>query len=80
MPLVIGSLDEYTTVCCRCGCALKEEEVGGTMEGIFHDLEKQILYSKSTIVFCIECKNTTRKYANDPVGRAWARMQPLEHT
>ena len=79
MPLTVGSLGEYISVCCRCGCALKENEIGGSFKGEFHDIQKDIRYSESTIIFCIECKNATRKYANDPVRKAWLRMQALEH-
>lgn len=79
VPCVVGGLDEYVSVCSRCGCALKEMEIAGNMKGTFQDFETRKTYPDSAIHFCHECKEAILKYANDPVRKAWLRMQALEH-
>ena len=79
MPVVIGSLEEYVSVCCACGCALKPEEVSARMVGDFQDFDIRGPPQGASIVFCPSCKEKVQKYANDPVRTAWLRMHKLEH-
>jgi len=79
MQLTIGGLGEYVSVCCRCGCALKAEEISATMKGTWTDLEINTFCDDACLTYCKECKEITRKYANEPVRKAWLRSQQLEH-
>lgn len=77
--MTIGSLGGYVSVCCRCGCALREEEMAARMKGTWEDLRMNIFCEDASLIFCPECKDAVRKYATEPVRKAWLRMQKLEH-
>ena len=78
MQVKTGSLDEYVSVCCFCGVALRQQEVSARMIGDFQDFENRVPPQSAAIVFCSDCKEKVRKYANDTVRAAWLRMHSLE--
>jgi hypothetical protein len=78
MQYAIASVDEYVSVCCVCGCALKTEEIAARMVGDFQDFEVKGPPQYAAIVFCSDCKTKVEQYANDTVLKAWIRMQQLD--
>ena len=78
MQVTIGGLNEYTTVCCVCGCALKTQEVAARLSGEYIDYIHRSPPMDATLVFCPDCKIKIELYANDSVQKAWFRMQELE--
>ena len=79
MQYSVGSVRDYVSVCSRCGCALKEDQIAGVFDGILQDLETHKVYTDNRLHFCSECKRAIQTYANSTVRQAWLRMQALEH-
>jgi hypothetical protein len=79
MPLLVSTLHDYVSVCCRCGCALKEVEMAARMKGVWEDLEVNQYSDDACLIFCSDCKKAVRQYATESVRKAWVRMQALEH-
>lgn len=78
MPLCVGALEEYISVCCFCGCALKTEEIAARLCGEYQDFIDRAPPQNASLIFCPDCKLKVEQYANDSIQKAWFRMQQLE--
>lgn len=78
MPLYIGSLEEYVSVCCFCGVALEVSEIAARFIGEMQDFETKTPPQPAALIFCSECLEKCRTYSNDSIQKAWYRMQQLE--